>query len=76
MKEGDKYRSMAHRLREQADLQSDHAIGDQYRKIALALLALMLFISVALGFGLSQIMLAPVRAIRATASCISWAERA
>ena len=34
MKEGDKYRSMAHRLREQADLQSDHAIGDQYRKIA------------------------------------------
>jgi two-component system heavy metal sensor histidine kinase CusS len=40
---------------------------DQYRKIALALLVLMLLISVALGFGLSQLMLAPVRAIRTTA---------
>jgi len=34
VKEGDKYRSMAQRLREQADLQADHAIGEQYRKIA------------------------------------------
>ena len=34
MKEGDKYRSMAQRLREQADVQVDPAIGEQYRKIA------------------------------------------
>jgi len=34
VKEGDKYRSMAQRLREQADLQADHAISEQYRKIA------------------------------------------
>jgi hypothetical protein len=34
VKEGDKYRSMAQRLREQAALQADHAISEQYRKIA------------------------------------------
>jgi hypothetical protein len=34
VKEGDKYRSMAQRLREQADQQADDAIGEQYRKIA------------------------------------------
>lgn len=32
--EGEKYRLAAQRLREQADLQRDHAIGEQYRKIA------------------------------------------
>ncbi len=42
----------------------------QYRKIALGLLAVMLLVSVALGFGLSQMMLAPVRAIRETAKRI------
>lgn len=42
----------------------------QYRKIALGLLAVMLLVSVALGFGLSQMMLAPVRAIRQTAKRI------
>ncbi|HXR85877.1 MAG TPA: hypothetical protein VN728_02855 [Stellaceae bacterium] len=34
MKEGEKYRSAARRMREQADLQPDHAIGEQFRKIA------------------------------------------
>jgi len=34
VKEGEKYRLAAQRLREQADLQSDHAIGEQFRKIA------------------------------------------
>jgi hypothetical protein len=34
VKEGDKYRSMARRLREQADVQHDHTIGDQFRRIA------------------------------------------
>jgi signal transduction histidine kinase len=40
---------------------------DQYRKMAGALLVVMLLVSVGLGFGLSQLMLAPVRAIRRTA---------
>jgi hypothetical protein len=34
VKEGDKYRSMAQRLREQADLQIDRAIRAQFMKIA------------------------------------------
>ena len=34
VKEGEKYRVAAQRLREQADLQLDHAISDQFRKIA------------------------------------------
>jgi len=34
VKAGDKYRSTARRLREQADLQHDRSIGEQYRKIA------------------------------------------
>jgi hypothetical protein len=32
--EGEKYRSMAQRLREQADRQPDHVIGEQFRNIA------------------------------------------
>jgi hypothetical protein len=32
--EGDKYRSAARRMREQADLQPDRAISEQFRKIA------------------------------------------
>ena len=43
---------------------------DQYWRIALALLVVMLILSVALGYGLSQMMLEPVRAIRATAKRI------
>lgn len=34
MNEGDKYRAAARRMREQADLQPDHAISEQFRKIA------------------------------------------
>lgn len=34
MKEGDKYRSLAQRLREQADLQADRTIREQFQKIA------------------------------------------
>jgi len=34
VKEGEKYRLTAQRLREQAELQLDRAIGDQFRKIA------------------------------------------
>lgn len=34
MKEGEKYRLTAQRLREQAELQLDRAISDQFRKIA------------------------------------------
>jgi hypothetical protein len=34
VKEGEKYRLTAQRLREQADQQLDHAISEQFRKIA------------------------------------------
>ncbi|HXE27358.1 MAG TPA: hypothetical protein VN656_02535 [Stellaceae bacterium] len=34
VKEGEKYRLTAQRLREQAELQLDRAISDQFRKIA------------------------------------------
>jgi hypothetical protein len=34
VKEAEKYRLAAQRLREQADLQPDHAISEQFRKIA------------------------------------------
>lgn len=34
VKEGEKYRATAQRLREEADRQHDHLIGDQFRKIA------------------------------------------
>ena len=34
VKEGEKYRLTAQRLRDQAERQHDHAIGEQYRKIA------------------------------------------
>ena len=43
---------------------------DGYRKVAIALMVVMLLMSVAIGFGLSQLMLRPVRAIRATANRI------
>ena len=32
--EGDKYRAAARRMREQADVQPDHVISEQFRKIA------------------------------------------
>jgi hypothetical protein len=34
VKEGEKYRLTAQRLREQADLQLDHTISEQFHKIA------------------------------------------
>jgi hypothetical protein len=34
VKEGDKYRAAAQRLREQADAQSDRTIGEQMAKVA------------------------------------------
>lgn len=41
-----------------------------YRKVFLALMALTLLVSVAIGYGLSQLVLRPVRAIQATANRI------
>jgi two-component system heavy metal sensor histidine kinase CusS len=43
---------------------------DKYRNMAAALIVVMLGVSVALGIGLAQLMLAPVRAIRETAKRI------
>jgi two-component system heavy metal sensor histidine kinase CusS len=42
----------------------------KYRDMAAVLIVVMLLVSVALGFGLAQLMLAPVRAIRETAKRI------
>jgi signal transduction histidine kinase len=41
-----------------------------YLRVSLALIALMLLVSIALGFGLAQIVLRPIRAIRDTANRI------
>jgi two-component system heavy metal sensor histidine kinase CusS len=43
---------------------------DKYRKMAAALIVVMLLVSVALGFGLAQLVLKPIRSIRETAKRI------
>jgi len=45
-------------------------VMEGYKKVCLALLAAMLLVSAAIGYGLSQLVLGPVRAIRATANRI------
>jgi len=47
-----------------------HELMRGYVKVCMALLAVMLLLSVATGFGLSQLLLRPVRVIRATANRI------
>jgi signal transduction histidine kinase len=47
-----------------------HDVLDRYRKIAAGLLLVMLLVSVALGYGLSKVLLEPIRAIRDTAKRI------
>ncbi len=45
-------------------------VMEGYQKVCLALLVAMLLVSAAIGYGLSQLVLGPVRAIRATANRI------